>query len=441
MSDELREIDDEAFARLLGGRRVALVHDWLTGMRGGEKVLEAIAEQFPGAPIYTLFCFEDRISERLRRHPIHTSFLQDTLPRRLLERHYRQFLPFFPQAIEDFDLRGYDLVISTSHCVAKGAIPGPEAVHLSYCHSPMRYAWDQEHAYFPRRGGPIGRLRGAALTALRVWDSASTPRVDQFWANSSFVARRIRRYYGRGAEVLPPPVDVEAFASIGADAENGDAGAGDHGSEAYRIADREFPRPSPFLLAVSALVPYKRLDLAIQAAERLGIDLCIVGTGPEEKALRRVSEKYGERHGETHGGRHTRLLGRVDDETLRRLFRDARAFVQPGVEDFGIAAVEALAAGTPVVALGRGGVRDIVEDGVHGVLYDPGPGADVDPDTEVAHLAAAIDKSSRIRFNPLDSKRRARDFSRDRFVHRLRSSIARTLASGAGDGSLRTEKR
>lgn len=371
------------FDRLTGGLRVALVHDWLTGMRGGEKVLEQIADLFPQAPIYSLFAFEERISERLRRHSIRTSRLQSIVPRRLLSRYYRYLLPTFPYAIEDLDLTPYDLVISTSHCVAKGIIPAPGALHLCYCHSPMRYAWDLEQHYFPNRSGVLASLRGHLLSRLRTWDSASSPRVDGFWANSSWVAQRIERYYGRSAEVLAPPVDVDSF-SFGEDLATGSG--------------------APFALAVSALVPYKKLDLAIQACEQRGLTLCIVGSGPEEKRLRRLS------------GPHTQLLGRVDDETLRRLYREASFFLQPGVEDFGIAAVEALASGTPVVAIERGGVRDIVTDGVHGVLYS-GFGVD--------HIVAAIDKFLKIRFNALELETQAQSFSTGRFIRHMKSSIVR----------------
>lgn len=374
------------------GAKVALVHDWLTGMRGGEKVLEAIAELFPGAPIHTLFCFEDSISDALKRHPIRTSGLQGEVPERLLRKHYRYLLPFFPTAIEGFDLGSYDLLISTSHCVAKGALPGPDTLHFCYCHSPMRYAWDMEHHYFPKRRGPIAELRNAILSQMRTWDVASVPRVDHFWANSDFVARRIRRFYGRDASVLHPPVEVDAFAAPTIDAPPSSASA-----------------PSvegDYALAVSALVPYKRLDLAIQAAEQAGIDLRIVGTGPEEKKLRKLCRK------------HARLLGRVDDDELRSLYRGARFFLQPGIEDFGIAAVESLASGTPVVAIGRGGVADIVEDGAHGVLYDG---------FEVDDVASAIDKCLQIRFNPLELEQKARSFSRRRFIRRLAGSIRRHL--------------
>ncbi|MEM9556264.1 MAG: glycosyltransferase [Acidobacteriota bacterium] len=402
MSDRSRRFEDA-----VRGLRVALVHDWLTGMRGGEKVLEEIAALFPGAPIYTLFCFPDAISDALRAHPIHVSGLQRLVPDRLLRTKYRWLLPAFPRAIEDFDLGDFDLVLSTSHCVAKGALPAPDALHLCYCHSPMRYAWDLEREYFPRRRGPMAALRGTLLSRLRLWDVASSPRVDAFWANSSFVARRIRRYYGRDADVLAPPIDLSAFAPgdrLGVDPSELDDAPPDD------VVAYEDPMPDAaragFVLAVSALVPYKRLDLAIEACETLGLELRIVGTGPEHDRLRRLA------------GPGTRLLGRVDAETLRDLMQSARLFLQPGIEDFGMSSVEALAAGTPVVALGRGGVCDIVVDGVHGVLYDG---------LDVADVTEAIDRALKIRFNSLKLLHRARAFSRDRFVDALRSSIVQHL--------------
>ena len=268
--------------------RVALVHDWLTGMRGGEKVLEAIASLFPQAPIYTLFHFPGSVSQALERHPIHTSFLQRAPG---LRGRYRSYLPLFPMAIEELDLTGYDLVISSSHCVAKGVIPSPDAFHLCYCHTPMRYAWDQEHAYFPRRHGATARLRSLALTGLRAWDAASAARVNQFVANSSFVARRIRSYYGRDAEVLHPPVDVEYFTPGSA------------------RETRKTPQTQEnYCLMVSALAPYKRVDLAIAACDRLGIELRIVGDGPERKRLEELA------------GPKTRFLGQVEHRHLRELY-------------------------------------------------------------------------------------------------------------------------
>ncbi len=371
-------------------RRVALVHDWLTGMRGGEKVLEAIAALFPEAPIHTLMHFPGSVSDALEGHPIHTSFLQRAPG---IKRHYRHYLPLFPSAVEDLDLGGHDLIISTSHAVAKGVIPPPGAYHLCYCHTPMRYAWDQERAYFPRRRGAVARLRQLILTALRVWDVATLPRVDHFLANSSFVAERIGRYYGRRAEVLPPPVEVDSFAR------------------------RDDGPPGEYGLTVTALAPYKRVELAIAACQRLDLELRIVGTGPERRRLERLA------------GPRTRFLGRVDDDTLRRLYRRAEVFLQPGVEDFGIASVEALASGTPVVAVGRGGILDIVVDGEHGVLYQTPPGAGAD--AEEAALIAAIDKSRKLRFNESKLVAQARSFSVRRFTERLLSTLTRTAHLGS----------
>ena len=359
--------------------KVALVHDWLTGMRGGEKVLESIAGLFPLAPIYTLFHFQGTVSESLEGHAILTSFLQDYPG---VRRHYRRLLPLFPAAIEDFDFTPYDLIISSSHCVAKGAQPRPGAFHLCYCHTPMRYAWDQEQAYFPKRTGLVARLRSLALARLRNWDVTSAGRVDLYVANSNFVAGRITRYYKQEAEVLHPPVDTEYFHPV------------------------DEP-PEDYCLMVSALSPYKRIDLAIDACEQIGVELRIVGDGPERENLQRRS------------GPSTKLLGWVDQDTLRGLFQRARCYLQPGVEDFGISSVEALASGCPVVAVGQGGVLDIVQDGEHGLLY-------YEADRPAA-LAAAIDKSFTISFNKLNLKRRAEEFSVARFENQLRELMSRQL--------------
>ncbi len=358
---------------MIADRRTILVHDWLTGLRGGEKVLEQFALEFPEAPIYTLFHFPGTVGDVLESRRIRTSFLQRAP---LLRSRYRYYLPLYPRAIEALRLEACDLVLSSSHAVAKGVRKPTGARHVCYCHTPMRYAWDQQDAYFPDRGGPIASLRRYLLGRLRRWDVATAGRVDRYLANSSFVAERIRRYYGRESEVLHPPVDTEFF------------------------------RPDPtvergdFCLYVSALAPYKRIDLAVSACRRLGLRLKVVGTGPEEERLRRLGDDRLE------------LMGRIEAETLRTLYRSAACFVQPGVEDFGISAVEALACGCPVVAKGEGGVVDIVENGVHGVLYE---GED-----DAATLEAAIDKSRNLRFNSLDLRERAERFSVRRFREELR---------------------
>ncbi len=363
--------------------RVALVHDWLTGMRGGEKVIEALGGLFPGAPLFTLFHFPGSVSPAIESHPIRTSFLQ-TAPG--IRGHYRGYLPLFPAAIEELDLSGFDVVVSSSHCVAKGVIPPPDAFHLCYCHTPMRYAWDQEHAYFPNRRGIRARLRSLALTGLRAWDVASAARVHLFVANSRFVAQRIQTYYGRPAEVVHPPVDVGFF------------------TPGPKKAEKK-----GYCLMVSALAPYKKIEEAMAACEKLGIELRVVGEGPESKRLAAMA------------GPNVRFLGKVDGERLRDLYRGALLFLQPGVEDFGISSVEALACGTPVVAAARGGILDVVEDGRHGVLY---------PDWEgPAALAEAIDKARGIGFNALDLRTRAESFSVVSFTSRVRTLLSHRFPS------------
>ena len=357
-----------------------LVHDWLTGMRGGENVLEKLANLLPKAPILTLFHFPGSVSPALESHPIRTSFLQRAP---FVKSHYRWYLPFFPAAIEGFSLGDFDLVVSTSHCVAKGVLPGPQAWHVSYCHTPMRYAWDQEHAYFPKRHGLAARIRGHLLSKLRIWDAASAHRVDQFVANSNFVAERIRRYYGRSAQVVSPPVDTVFF-----------------------TPNETEPRED-FALAVSAMVPYKRIDWALEATQKLGIPLTVVGSGPErERLLAQAS-----------GG--VRFLENISREKLRDLYRRATFFIQPAVEDFGIASAEALACGTPVVATGKGGILDIVRHGVEGTLTP------INQTPSQENLQSAIDIFRSMRFNVAALRRRAEEFSEERFLMEMKPLMRR----------------
>ncbi|HVR28463.1 MAG TPA: glycosyltransferase [Thermoanaerobaculia bacterium] len=375
------------------GLRVALVHDWLTGMRGGEKVLEELCLLFPGAPIHTLFHFPGSVSPAIESHPIRTSFLQSAPGAR---RRYRSYLPLFPLAIEQFELADFDLVVSSSHCVAKGARARDGALHVCYCHTPMRYAWDQRDAYFPERSGAVARTRHRVLDALQHWDARTSGRVDAFLANSSFVADRIRRYYGRESTVVAPPVDVEYFRPADRDQEGGGE-AHARGGEA------------PYALVVAALAPYKRVAHAVEACERLGIELRIAGEGPDRERI------------EARAGAAVRVLGRVDDRALRDLYRGAAFLLQPGVEDFGIASVEALACGCPVIAAGQGGVLDIVEDGVHGLLYPDGQG--------IEGLKWCIDKALGMHFNILNLRERASLFSRERFRQRMRSVLQGILSA------------
>jgi len=308
--------------------RVALVHDWLTGMRGGERVLEALVALYPAATIHTLVHIRGSVAPAIEARPIRTSFIQ-RLPG--APRRFRQYLPLFPLAAARMDLSGYDLVLATSHCVALGARGPSAACHIVYCFTPMRYAWDFQDEYarrLPRGARWAGRL---LLARLRRWDRAAGRRAGHLACISHHVAARIRRAYGRDARVIYPPVRTDFFRSGGA-------------------VDDTF-------LCVSALAPYKRLDVAVEAFTRLGWPLVVIGTGPEESRLRR-------RAGPT-----VRFLGWQDDHALQGAYARCRAFVFPGEEEFGIAPLEAMAAGRPVIAYARGALTETCVDGVTGLFF------------------------------------------------------------------------
>jgi glycosyltransferase involved in cell wall biosynthesis len=357
--------------------RVAIVHDWLTGLRGGEKVLELFLELYPEATIATLLHVPGSTSPRIESHPIRTTFIQK-LP--LVEQRYRWYLPLFPRAIESLDLSGFDLVISSSHCAAKGAIAPKGALHICYCHTPMRYVWDRFEDYFGS-GWKSRLLYGPAARLLRRWDRNSARRVDHFIANSHYVASRIRDYYGRDVDaVIPPPVDTDF----------------------YTPAPEDAASAEPYFLVVSALVPYKRIELAFEAFRGRAEPLLVVGTGPSEAKLKALAPK------------NVRLLGWLPDEELRKLYRGCRATVLPGVEDFGIVPLEALACGAPVVAYGEGGALDTVKDGETGVLFR---------EPTAASLSRAIDRVSGLRFNRESLRNWALGFSRERFLTQMREFI------------------
>ena len=369
----------------LGGRKVALVHDWLTGMRGGEKALEALSELLPDAKIFTLLHNHGSVSTSLEvKHPC-PSFVQ-YLP--FARRRYPHYLPFFPVAIEQFDLDPFDLIISTSHCAAKAVVKTGRAKHLCYCFTPMRYAWDQFDAYFgPRRvGSRRSSIYRMVMRRLARWDVATSGRVDRYVAISQHVAGRIRRYYNREAAVVYPPVDTDFFRP------NGSA-------------------PGAYFLIVSALVPYKRINLAIAACKEAGVPLKIVGDGPELDALRMQADSNVE------------FFGWCSDVKVRQLYREARAFLLPGEEDFGIAPVEAQACGRPVIALGTGGARETVIDGHSGFLVN-----------EATHeaLASAIRRAVDHPFDSCAIRRNALRFSRTRYQDAMRLCIEETVA-GAKD--------
>ena len=357
--------------------RVAVVHDWLTGMRGGEAVLEGILDVAPGAELFTLFHFPGSVSEQIESHPIHTSRLQG-LASRVAD--YRTLLPLFPRAVRHFDLSAFDLVISSSHAVAKG-VDARGKPHLCYCHTPMRYVWDRFDDYFPR--GAKRLLAKPLAASLRRWDVASSAGVTKFIANSNLVADRIRRFYGRDADVIHPFVD-EAFLRPPLREERGD-----------------------FHLIVSALVPYKRVELAIEAAEAGGTRLVVIGGGPLLPKLARRS------------GPNVQFLGTVSRDVIVDRLSAARSLILPGVEDFGIAPLEAMALGTPVVALGEGGVRDSVVPGATGIFFDA---------PAVHSLRRALDEAESRAWDRGAIRAHAATFSRERFHRQMLDAIRQVAA-------------
>ncbi len=355
--------------------KVALVHDWLNGMRGGEKVLEGLCSLYPEADLYTLLYDRSKLSPTITSHKVFTSFIQ-RLPG--AKKFYRHYLPLFPSAIEQFDLRAYELVISTSHCVAKGVLTAPGTLHLCYCHTPMRYAWEQYHEYFP--SAKMNWLQKlvvpAAMTGLRQWDVVSSQRVDRFFANSRHVAKRIKKYYGREAQVVHPPVEGGRF----------------------YISDQ----PKTYYLVVSAMVPYKRLDRAVRAFNQLKKPLVMVGHGPEMKALKKMA------------GPTITFVPKCDDQALTDYYANCKAFIFPGEEDFGITPLEAMAAGRPVIALGQGGALETVVPGKTGLFFQ-------EPTAEA--LARAVTEAEAINWQPLLIREHALHFDRAMFQEQLHRAI------------------
>ena len=368
-------------ARPFGSLRVALVHDWLNGMRGGEKCLEVLCEMFPRADLFTLVHERGSVSPVIENRRVIESWIA-RLP--FGRRAYRWFVPFYPLAVESFDLSRYDLIVSTSHCAAKGVVTRADALHVCYCFTPVRYFWDLYGEYFgPGRGGALARAVAPLLAhRFRIWDRVSADRVDLFVADSNHVRDRIAKHYRRLAPVIYPPVDTTFFAPD-ADSRRGDGS--DAGSSVR-----------PFLV-VSALVPYKGVERAIRVANRLAVPLRIVGTGPERDRLRRIA------------GPTIRFDGWLGQEELREAYRGCRALIQAHEEDFGIAPLEAMACGRPVIAFGRGGAAEVVAPET-GVLY-----ADESDDG----LQAAIAEWERRTFDPTALRSHALAFARDAYRDRM----------------------
>lgn len=360
--------------------RCALVHDWLMGVGGGEKTLQLLHELYP-APIYTLFSDSKRAGALFSRETIHTSFLQ-RMP--FVTRCYRSYLPFFPLAIEQFDLSSYDLILSTSHCVTKGVLTHAEQLHICYCFTPVRYAWDLYHHYLHESGlerGCKGAIARLCLHYIRLWDQQAAQRVDVYLAISRFVARRLQKTYGRTAEVIYSPVDTDFF----------------------QLAKEK----EDFYVAASRMVPYKKLDLIVDAfAQMPHRQLIVIGDGPERKKI------------EAKAGPNVRCLGAVDDETLRSYLQRAKAFVFAAVEDFGVLPVEAMSCGTPVIAFGRGGVLETVKEGCSGCFFD---------EQTAASLVHAVEQFERIaeRFVPEEVRQVALQFGLARFRREFSEAVER----------------
>jgi len=355
--------------------KIALVHDWLTGMRGGEKCLEVLCELFPDAPIYTLLHNKGTMSSAIESKKIFTSFINN-LP--VKQKQYRKYLPLFPFAIAQFDLSEYDLVISTSHAVAKNVRVRKDAVHICYCFTPMRYIWDMYEQYFGKGKAGVGIRTAMKIIApiLRWWDIRTSSRVTYFVAISEEVRSRIKKHYNRSADMIYPPVDTEQF-QLSKSSED-------------------------FYLIVSALVPYKRVDLAVEVFNKNGKKLVIAGTGPESDKLKSIA------------GQNITFVGWQSDAELAQLYAKCIALIFPGEEDFGIVPLEAQASGKPVVAFSKGGALETIIEEKTGIFFSK---------QSVESLRDAVERLSLIKFNSNDIRQHALGFSRLIYKQKMKDYI------------------
>ena len=359
--------------------RTALCHDWLTGMRGGERVLEILCEGFPEATIYSLLANREAISDTIRSHPIETSWMQ-RIPH--ISDHYRSFLPLFPSAVDSLRPDGVDLMVSTSHCVAKSIRTQPNTRHLSYCFTPMRYAWTFYEEYFGNNPAKA-LIAKPLLAALRRWDRKTASRVDRFVGISKHVQKRIQDFYGREADVVYPPVDTE------------------------RCTPSDAPGSGGFDLIVSAMVPYKRVDLAVAAYTKLGHPLKVVGVGSKLPELQATA------------GPNVEFLGWQSDDAVLELYRTCRMLIFPGEEDFGIVPLEAQACGRPVVAYGRGGALETISDGLSGLFFS---------EQTVDGLIDGVKRCADQTWDPGAIRQHAEQFGTANFIGGLADSLQRCLA-------------
>ena len=367
--------------------KVALVHYWLVGMRGGEKVLETFCDIFPDADIFTLVADPDKLSPKLKRHKLTTSFLQKIGGRK----HYQKMLPLMPYALEALDLTGYDLVISSEAGPAKGVITRPDALHVCYCHSPMRYIWDLYPQYQAESGFLARTILSLTAPLLRQWDVTTSHRVDHFIANSDYVAKRILKFYRRDATVVHPPVEVSRFMIS-------------EGSKDY-------------YLCAGQITPYKKIELAVAACTQMGLPLVVIGDG--------ASSRLKQSAGPT-----VRFLGLVSDEEMAAHFSNCRALLYPGVEDFGIVPLEVMASGRPVIAFGRGGALETVVEGKTGLFFH-------EQSVEALMGALARFEKDGGQFSPSEIRAHALKFEPRRFEMELRQFLGNLPKPAAETNKLR----
>lgn len=362
--------------------KVALVHDYLNQMGGAERVIMAFHDMFPDAPIYTSIYEPQRVHPAFQKMDIRTSFMQK-FP--LVTKHHQPYLPFYPFAIESLDLRGYDLVLSSSSAFAKGIITAPETTHICYCHTPMRWCWNYNEYVEREQLGKLARkVLPFIITGLRLWDQTTAMRVDHFIANSPLVAERIRKYYHRDAIVIPPPVEASRFTF------NPDT----------QIED--------YFLIVSRLIPYKRIDLAIEACNRLQLPLVIIGSGRDLERLKKLA------------GPTIQFLGRLSDPEMQHYYTHCRALLFPGEEDFGITPLEAQACGRPIIAYGAGGALASVIDGITGAFFH---------EHTVESLATLLASFDQSRYDPQSIRNHALEFDTPRFHRRILQFIEAKMGS------------
>ncbi len=372
------------------GMKVAIVHDWLTNYGGAETVVELLLKIYPDADIFTLVYDRKKMRGRFGNSRIHTSRLQK-IP--LSPRIYTKLLKFMPAAFEAFDLSRYDLVLCSSSCCAKGVIVPPHIPQIAYIHSPMRYAWDLFFDYRKRSGRLTKFFMDRWIPGLRLWDYVSSQRIDTLVANSHYIARRIKKFWNRDARVIYPPLDTSRFFPPDQDAS---ASRGD------------------YYVAFSRLVPYKRIDLAVQVAAETGRRLVVIGSGPEEKRLRKMAGERG----------NIKFLGRAPDSVLREQLQGCRAMIFCAEEDFGLAPLEAQACGAPVVAFGRGGACETVSEGKTGTFFSR---------QDAASLADALDRFEQMdrdgRFDRKAIADHAAEFSDEKFIREFTAAVAETTTA------------